>query len=137
MQEFFTDYHLASLLKASWQAGVLILLVLAAQWALGPRLSPRWRYGLWLLVVARLALPWTIPSPVSLFNFVRLPQTPVAVSGLGAASEAPGAPAAAPRLVPRWRKQISRRHTNLRPPRGCSPSVSRGCRESGWPGRSS
>jgi beta-lactamase regulating signal transducer with metallopeptidase domain len=96
MQEFFTDYHLASLLKASWQAGVLILLVLAAQWALGPRLSPRWRYGLWLLVVARLALPWTIPSPVSLFNFVRLPQTPVAVSGLGAASEAPGAPAAAP-----------------------------------------
>jgi beta-lactamase regulating signal transducer with metallopeptidase domain len=45
-------------------------LVLAVQWGLGRRLSPRWRYGLWLLVVIRLALPWTIPSAASLFNFL-------------------------------------------------------------------
>src|ERR1039457_1597939 len=73
MQEFFETYHLPSLLKASWQGAVLILLLLAAQWALGRRLSPRWRYGLWLLVVARLALPWTIPSAISVFNLVGLP----------------------------------------------------------------
>ncbi len=73
MQAFFETYHLPSLLKASWQAAVLILLVLAVQWAFGRRLSPRWRYGLWLLVVARLALPWTIPSSVSVFNLLSFP----------------------------------------------------------------
>ena len=74
MQQFFEGYHLPALLKASWQAAVLILLVLAVQWAFGRRLSPRWRYGLWLLVVARLALPWTIPSSVSVFNLLNSPR---------------------------------------------------------------
>lgn len=64
--------HFPALLKASWQGGVLILLILAAQRLLGSRLSPRWRYGLWLLVVIRLALPWTVPSAVSLFNLLSL-----------------------------------------------------------------
>jgi hypothetical protein len=49
--EFLTNYPLFSLLKASWQAAVLILLVLAVQRVFGRRLSPRWRYGLWLLVL--------------------------------------------------------------------------------------
>src|SRR5512137_1581738 len=96
MQDFLTDFHLPSLLKASWQAGVLILLVLAMQWAFGRRLSPRWRYGLWLLVVARLALPWTIPSSVSVFNFLSFPNASAAVTGLKANSEAPGSPAPPP-----------------------------------------
>jgi beta-lactamase regulating signal transducer with metallopeptidase domain len=60
----------ALLLKASWQGGVLILLVLAVQWVFRGRLNPRWRYGLWLLVMIRLALPWTVPSRASLFNLV-------------------------------------------------------------------
>src|ERR1043166_1604642 len=62
-----------SLLKASWQAAVLILLVLVAQTLFGKRLSPRWRYSLWLLVIVRLALPWTVPSSASLFNILNLP----------------------------------------------------------------
>jgi beta-lactamase regulating signal transducer with metallopeptidase domain len=62
--------YLPSLLKASWQGAVLVLLVLAVQWAFGPRLKPRWRYFLWMLVMIRLALPWTIPSSVSLFNLL-------------------------------------------------------------------
>jgi beta-lactamase regulating signal transducer with metallopeptidase domain len=67
------------LFRASWHAGVMIVLVLALQWAFGRRLSPRWRYAMWLLVVLRLALPWTIPSPVSVFNLVNFPRhaTPV------------------------------------------------------------
>jgi beta-lactamase regulating signal transducer with metallopeptidase domain len=67
------------LLKASWQGAVLIVLVLAARSALGRRLSPRWRCGLWLLVVLRLALPWTIPSAVSLFNFLNFSRASEAV----------------------------------------------------------
>jgi beta-lactamase regulating signal transducer with metallopeptidase domain len=82
MQEFLTTYPFPSLLKASWQAAVLVLLVLAAQWAFGRRLSPRWRYGLWLLVVARLALPWTIPSSFSVFNFVSYPEAVAAATAV-------------------------------------------------------
>jgi len=54
--------------KTSLQASVLILLVLAAQWLLRRHLSPAWRYGLWLLVLIRLALPQTPESAFSVFN---------------------------------------------------------------------
>ena len=60
----------AWLWRASWQASVVIALVLLTQWLLRDRLSPRWRHGLWLLVVIRLALPWSVETPVSLFNLL-------------------------------------------------------------------
>ena len=65
--------HLPALLRMSEAASVLIVLVLATQWLCGRRLKPRWRCALWLLVLLRLALPGTIPSPASLFNLVKLP----------------------------------------------------------------
>src|ERR1035441_3328824 len=97
MQQFFETYQLPALLKASWHAAVLILLVLTVQWAFGRRLSPRWRYGLWLLVIARLALPWTIPSSVSVFNLLSLPKASAAIATLRATAkpQAPPTPGAA------------------------------------------
>ena len=65
--------HLPSLFKASWQAAVLALLVFAAQRIFAGRLAPGWRHRLWLLVVIRLALPWTAPSPMSVFNLLTFP----------------------------------------------------------------
>ncbi len=59
--------------RASWQAACLVPLVLAAAWLLRRRLSPRWRYLLWLPVVLRLALPVIPASPVSLFRWVGSP----------------------------------------------------------------
>jgi beta-lactamase regulating signal transducer with metallopeptidase domain len=100
MQEFLINHHLPWLLKASGQAAVLILLMLAVQWAFGRQLAPRWRYALWWLVVARLALPWTMPSPVSLFNLLSFPHAPAAVASLGASPGAPGSPASAPAAAP-------------------------------------
>jgi beta-lactamase regulating signal transducer with metallopeptidase domain len=76
-----TDYQ-SLLLKASWQAAALIVLVLTVRWAFGRRLSPRWRHGLWLLVVLRLALPWTIPSIFSLFNLLNFSKAAVAIAGM-------------------------------------------------------
>ncbi len=67
-------YRFPLLLKASGQAAVIVLLVLAVQSGFGRWLSPRWRNGLWWLVILRLALPWTIPAPVSLFNLLNVPQ---------------------------------------------------------------
>lgn len=65
----FTGSFLVWLGRASWQASVLIVLVLLAQWLLRRQLAPRWRHALWLLVVIRLALPWAPESRVSLFNW--------------------------------------------------------------------
>ena len=71
MQSVIESYLLL-LLKASWQGGALVVLVLALRRLFRERLPPRWRYGLWFLVVLRLALPWTVPAPVSLFNLLNL-----------------------------------------------------------------
>ncbi len=60
------------LLRASWQASILVLIVLAVQWALQKRLSSRWRSALWLLVLARLLLPSSLPAGFSVFNYARL-----------------------------------------------------------------
>ena len=48
---------LAWVLRTTWEASLLVALVLAAQWALKGKVSNRWRYNLWFLVVARLLLP--------------------------------------------------------------------------------
>ena len=45
------------LINHSLQAGVLVLLVLATQWIFRRRLTSRWRFALWWIVLARLLLP--------------------------------------------------------------------------------
>jgi beta-lactamase regulating signal transducer with metallopeptidase domain len=85
--------------RASWQASIVIVLVLLVQWVLRKHLTPRWRHALWLLVVIRLALPWTVPSPVSLFNWVGggSPSAPSALApAMTVAETAPGQEGAAP-----------------------------------------
>ncbi len=93
------DGFFPALLRASWQAGALVLVVLAAQRLLARRLPPRWRYALWLIVLARLLLPVSVPSPASVFNFLHVPTTPgTRNEGLPprlAPAFAPGAPGAA------------------------------------------
>jgi beta-lactamase regulating signal transducer with metallopeptidase domain len=54
--------------QTTWQAAVLAMMILLAQGLLRKRLSPGWRYGLWLLLVARLLMPGTPPSAFSIFN---------------------------------------------------------------------
>jgi beta-lactamase regulating signal transducer with metallopeptidase domain/peroxiredoxin len=69
----------AWVLQTSWQAAVLAMLVLAAQLIFRKKLSPSWRYGLWLLVVMRLLMPASPQSAVSIFNLARV--TPPGASG--------------------------------------------------------
>lgn len=49
-------------------ATVVVLLVVLVQWLLRRRLPATWQYALGLLVVARLVLPTSPASPISLFN---------------------------------------------------------------------
>lgn len=65
-----TDSFVTWLWRASWQASVVIMLVLLAQWLLHKQLTPRQGHALWLLVVIRLALPWSVESRLSLFNWL-------------------------------------------------------------------
>ena len=58
------------LLQASFQASIIVGLVLLLQLALGEHLSARWRHALWFIVLARLLLPISVESRFSLFNFV-------------------------------------------------------------------
>jgi beta-lactamase regulating signal transducer with metallopeptidase domain len=66
-----TSFFFAWLLRSSWQAAILTVLVLLAQFCLGKRLDGRWRHLLWLLVLARLAIPFSPSSPASVFNYLR------------------------------------------------------------------
>jgi beta-lactamase regulating signal transducer with metallopeptidase domain len=67
--------------RSSWEAALVIALVLVAQRVFARQLTPRWRHALWLLVVIRLALPGSVESRVSVFNFFNPPALP-AVAGV-------------------------------------------------------
>ena len=91
------------ILISSAQASVLACLVLLAQALLRDRIHARWRWALWLLVVARMCLPWAPESPVSIFNLTPLRRggAEIAVPTVGAVAPAGGivAPAAPLRTV--------------------------------------
>jgi beta-lactamase regulating signal transducer with metallopeptidase domain len=78
-------------LRTTWEASLIAALVLIAQHLLRGRVSARWRYNLWLLVVARLLLPAVPGTHYSPFNLVRLPQS----------TPRPMAPQDAPQAAPR------------------------------------
>jgi beta-lactamase regulating signal transducer with metallopeptidase domain/thiol-disulfide isomerase/thioredoxin len=52
----------------SLQGAVLVVLVLVVQWIFHRQLTPGWRCALWLLLVARLLLPISASSTVSVYN---------------------------------------------------------------------
>src|SRR5258708_28385356 len=60
----------AWVLRTSIETSLIALLVLAAQFILRKRVSARWRYNLWLLVVLRLVLPAFPQSRWSPFNWM-------------------------------------------------------------------
>src|SRR5258705_12906532 len=70
------------LLRASWQAAILALLILLISWLFASRLSAAMRYNLWMLVILRLLLPALPTSKLSIHNLLSLPQkqTPIARS---------------------------------------------------------
>ena len=65
------DIRLHWLFNHSLQAGVLVLLVLLVQRVFRRQLTHRWRFALWWIVLARLLLPFSPESAVSLFNVFR------------------------------------------------------------------
>ncbi|WP_438350859.1 M56 family metallopeptidase [Paenibacillus sp. FA6] len=66
--------HLINLFDWVWSvsimASVLVVLIVVMQQILQHRLKPRWLYLMWLLVIARLILPWGPESEFSIYNWV-------------------------------------------------------------------
>ncbi|SCW65972.1 BlaR1 peptidase M56 [Paenibacillus tianmuensis] len=59
-------------IRGSFMAGILVLLVLALQFLLKNKLEARWKYLIWLPVAIRLLLPWAPESSLSLYNVLSL-----------------------------------------------------------------
>jgi beta-lactamase regulating signal transducer with metallopeptidase domain len=58
------------LLHSSIQAGIVICLILLIQGVLRGRLTIRWHYVLWLILIVRMVLPLAPQSRFSIFNLV-------------------------------------------------------------------
>ena len=56
------------LLRSTVQAGMVICLILLIQAVLRNRLTARWHYALWLILVVRMVLPWAPQSRFSIYN---------------------------------------------------------------------
>ena len=106
--ETMMERFLETLGRNSVEAGVLVLVVLLAQWFFGKRIAPRWRCALWLLVMARLLLPVSAGSAVSLFNLFPHLQN--------------AQPAVASRPVPQEAGQNAVQNTLAGPAAGPAPS---------------
>ena len=81
--------------RISLQASLLVVLVLSVQWVFRAKLTARWRYAMWLVVVVRLVMPFAPESGLSIFNLVQSARQPLqdAVTSLQMA-------AAPPRQIP-------------------------------------
>ncbi|WP_274517656.1 M56 family metallopeptidase [Paenibacillus alvei] len=59
-------------IRGSFMASILVVLVLILQFLLKNKLEARWKYLLWIPVAIRLLLPWAPESSLSLYNIVSL-----------------------------------------------------------------
>ncbi len=61
----------------SLKATIVIALIMMIRLLLGDRLPAKWQHALWFLLMVRLVLPVTLPTPVSLFNLTdKVPYRP-------------------------------------------------------------
>ena len=116
-------------LEATLQAYVIVAVIRVLQLALGKRLAPRWHYALWLVLLARMVMPWAPESSVSLFNLIEIFRTPApqAEPMPYSAAELPllsGTPilASTPPPVRGWRLAVCSRSRRSAKPRSRSAS---------------
>ena len=68
--------------RAAWQGSALVLVALALSAVLRRHLAPGWRYGLWLVVLLRFALPIQITLPWSPWTMAPMPALGAPAEGI-------------------------------------------------------
>jgi beta-lactamase regulating signal transducer with metallopeptidase domain/ligand-binding sensor domain-containing protein len=58
------------LLKATFQGSLLVCVIMLIKVILRERLPARWHYCFWLILLARLSLPWAPPSRISIYGLI-------------------------------------------------------------------
>ena len=66
-------------MHSSVQASAVIVLILAIRLLVRRKLRPGQLYCLWMLLLARMVMPWAPESCLSLFNWVPVSQERVAI----------------------------------------------------------
>ena len=72
MESFITELSsfFKWLLVSSLQVSVLVCLIMAIKAVVRRRLAVRWHYWLWLLLLARMVIPWAPQSSFSIFTLI-------------------------------------------------------------------
>ncbi len=71
---FDTSAILGWLFESTLYISILVCVILVLKAVTKGKLPAWWSYGLWLLLVLRMFVPWSFQSPVNIFNF--FPETP-------------------------------------------------------------
>lgn len=65
MEEIFN-----AVLTASFHASIVGLVIIFVKWILKDKINPGWHYLIWAVLILKLFIPFTPPSPASIFNVV-------------------------------------------------------------------
>ncbi len=58
---------------ASLSGSIVAIIILLLKLIFGKKLSARWHYYIWFILIIRLLLPYSFSSPYSLFNIINMP----------------------------------------------------------------
>lgn len=74
MIDIFLDIYLPRLfdwvIETSIMASILVVLILGVKILLRNKLTPRWHYLLWMILIVRLILPWSPDSSYSIYSIL-------------------------------------------------------------------
>jgi len=66
----YLPYLFDWVIETSMMASILVGLILCVKALLRNRLSPRWHYMLWMILIVRLILPWSLDSSFSIYSIL-------------------------------------------------------------------
>lgn len=74
MMDMFINVYLPRffdwVIETSLMASILVGLILCIKIVLRNKLTPRWQYLLWMILIVRLILPWSPDSSYSIYSML-------------------------------------------------------------------
>jgi bla regulator protein BlaR1 len=101
MEDFITElsWFVKWLVASSIQVSVLVCLILVIKAVVRGRLAVRWHYWLWLLLLARMVMPWAPESRFSMFSVVPQATKVIAAKQIAKVTPTPSTVVAKPKVT--------------------------------------